>query len=303
MKCSVACLEKSLQMNKPDFISRNNAVRSWSRRVIKSVRNRPDVQVLQLQRKVELLESVTEISTQPRFWTTEFIEALTPHQGKDVDLKRMGSEFDGGYVLPFDLLKTCCGVLSIGVGNNNDVDVELADLGLKVHAWDHTVSGLPVEHQNITFHKTGLGNSKTNTSVISLEHMLETTFPGANTDLVLMLDAEGAEWEALLNCGEDQLKRFAVIGIELHDLGDMILDPEPKLSVLKLLNTYFVPVAIHANNHSATWKLPNLELPDAIEVTYIHRDLLSSGTKQGNCSSKLFSPCCPDLDETSISWI
>ena len=289
-------------MKKPEFIDRNSTLRSWSRRFVFGLRNRPDVQLLQLQRKIEVLEGFTGIAANSPGWIDAFTGALTPVQFSEVPLARLGSEFDGGYVLPIDLIKDLAGVVSVGVGDNNEVDIDLANLGLRVHAWDHTVKNLPTTHKNISFHKVGLGHHSADSSLKTLTEMVESCFPGDDTDLLLMLDAEGAEWQALADCTDEVLNRFGVIAIELHDLGNMILNPDLQLSVLRKLNSMFVPIAIHANNHSALWKIPGLDLPDAIEVTYLNRSFMHHDGETGNCPSELNSPCCPDLGEMQISW-
>ncbi len=130
-----------------------------------------------------------------------------------------------------------------------------------------------------------------------------TSFGAESGDLLLLLDAEGAEWEQLAECDDAILDRFGVIGVELHDLGDLILDPTAKLAVLERLNAMFVPVAVHANNHAAVWSLPGLELPDALEVTYVNRRLQRTDGTVGNCAADLLAPCCPDLPDGALTWI
>lgn len=289
-------------MKKPGWIQPNNPVRAWSRRTVLGLRNRPDVQMIQLRRRIEIMERRSGIVEDSKAWIGRFIEALTPYQFLEFPLERLGSTHDGGYVLPSPDVCKLSGVLSIGVGDNNDVDVVLAESGLQVHAWDHTVSKLPREDSRITFHQVGLGNQGSPSHLLSFDEIVVESFGKDSSGLLLLLDAEGAEWQALSSCEASALERFDVIAIEFHELGDLLIDPDMKLSVLERLGRYFAPVAIHGNNHSAEWKLDDLTLPDALEVTYVRRTLLSSQGKVGNCSKKLFSPCCPDLPEVDVSW-
>jgi len=53
---------------------------------------------------------------------------------RNIPLERVGSAHDGGYVLPAGLPRSVSRVVSIGVGVNNEVDVRLAESGLRVHA-------------------------------------------------------------------------------------------------------------------------------------------------------------------------
>lgn len=290
-------------MKKPAFIKPTNPVRAWSRRIVRGTQGRPDVQILQLQRRIEILEGLTDVSARAGGWVDAFITSLTPYQFAALPLERRGSAYDGGYVLPAGLPKAVTGVVSIGVGDNNDVDVQLAEEGLTVHAWDHTVAGLPTVHNAIAFHRVGLGRPDEDPSLMTLADIVDASFNSQAGDLLLLIDAEGAEWQQLATCPDDTLNRFGVIGIELHDLGDLILDPTEKLAVLQRLNMMFVPVAIHPNNHAAVWTLPGIELPDALEVTYVNRRLVNGGGMVGNCPGSVTAPCCPDLPETTISWV
>ena len=290
-------------MQKFSFISPGNPVRAWSRRLVRGTRNRPDVQLLQLQRRIGLLEDFVDLKAHSRGWIDTLIACLMPLQFAEMPLVRMGSQHDGGYVLPAALSQMVSGVVSIGVGDNNTVDLQLAAAGLRVHAWDHTVAGLPSRHENIVFHQVGLGDSMSNPALRSLAEICDDSFGRGSGHLLLLLDAEGAEWTEIAAASEDTLARFDVIGIEMHDLGDLILDPSRQLPSLTKLHRMFVPVAVHANNHACVWRLPGLDLPDAIEVTYVNRALLTSSGVTANCPVDLTSPCCPDLPEVPISWV
>lgn len=231
-----------------------------------------------------------------------FIAALAPMQHPELGLTRIGSDFDGGYVLPRALVEASHGVVSIGVGDNNEADVALATLGKEVHAWDHTVAGLPVQHSMITFHQVGLGASDASRDLMPLESILTTSFGSDGGDLILLMDAEGAEWSALADVDTRALRRFSVASLELHELGNVLVPGSTILRVLERLREQFVPVAVHANNHAASWRSDGFVLPDALEVTYVRADLLPAGAVRGNCPPSLLAPCCPDIDDIELMW-
>jgi hypothetical protein len=280
-----------------------NPARMWARRLIYGIKQRPDVQILKLQRRIDLLEAIVDVNSRSSSWINEFIATLTPHQFPGLELQRYGSTNDGGYVLPSSLIQQVTGVVSIGVGDNNDVDFALAELGIPVVAWDHTVTALPRDHELITFNPRGVGGGHDNAELIAFDQLVAESFPDGRGDLALLIDAEGAEWPALQSCSLETLERFSVIAIEAHDLGNLILDPDPQIGVLQRLHAIFSPVAVHANNHATVWTLPGLDLPDAIEITYVRGSLFSSAGVEGNCPAHLLAPCCPDLPETRISWM
>lgn len=278
-------------------------IRAWGRRAVHGLRVRPDVQIGRLERRLQVLEQLVELQTSSAHWVAQFKDLLQPQQVVNMPLARFGSANDGGYVLPANIRGLVTGVVSIGVGDNIDADLDLANLGLHVHAWDHTVSGLPSPHERITFHPQGLGVHSTHESLLPLDEIVDNSFGTEGSGLLLLLDAEGAEWQALASATSDTLDRFAVISMELHDLGELIIEASPKLAALANLNSRFVPVAIHANNYCAEWHLPHLTLPDVLEITYVNRQLSRGETTPGNCPSDLLAPCCPDIPEMSLSWL
>ena len=87
---------------------------------------------------------------------------------------------------------TASGVVSIGVGDNNAADVALAEMGLPVHAWDHTVTDVPMKHDNLVFHHAGLGEPASTGSLKSLDWITDASFGTSQGGLVLMMDAEGS---------------------------------------------------------------------------------------------------------------
>jgi len=284
-----------------DAVSPNNALRAWSRRLFFGIRSRPDVQIGQLERRLQILESVLDLETLASSRVRELVDLLRPSQSEDLPLSRIGSVNDGGYVLPLDLILATGGVVSIGVGDNNDADVFFARRGIPVQAWDHTVGSLPVSHPLISFHRQGLGDSPP--LLKTLDDITESSFPRKSRPLTLLLDVEGAEWSALENVSPETLDRFSVISAELHDLGNLLVEPEPILPVLRRIRERFIPIAVHANNYMPTWDLANVRVPDALEVTFVHCELVDGSTlRDGNCNLSLFSPCCPDLPDVELPW-
>lgn len=282
------------------IVGANHPIRSWARRISRSTAARPDVGVEKLQRRLDVLEKFVHLPNQALSSVEEATQLLAPVQFEGLGLERFGSANDGGYVLPSQLATIDTGVISIGVGQNNDCDLELAQRGLRVWAWDHTITKLPRKHSLIEFRKTGLGQG---VSLASLEEIVDASFGSDARELILLLDAEGAEWDALSSAPTYLLNRFKVISIEFHGLGDLLFDPASKMAVLQLLANSFAPIAVHANNHGAIWRIGEFDWPDALEVTYVRRTLASGEEHPGNCSSSLLAPCCADLPDQDIQWL
>lgn len=291
-------------MRARDLVSVSSPFRAWPRRLVYGVRTRPDVQALKLERRIDVLERIAGLDARVAGWSATFVDVMRPYQVAGMPLVRIGSSFDGGYVLPQRLVRETTGIVSVGVGDNNDADVAIVEARggtVRVHAWDHTVDGLPTAHPNITFHRTGLGDGP---GLLPLDAVVADSFGPDARDLMLLVDAEGAEWDALAAADDAVLDRFSVIAAELHDLGDLLVDPTAKLDVLRRLHRGFVPVAVHANNYTPAWTLPGFVLPDAVEVTYVNRRHVDErALRPGNCPAALLAPCCPDLPDVVLPWV
>ena len=280
------------------FLPADNPLRAWPRRILHSTRSRPDVKIIQLERKISLLQDLSGIlSIERHAWLPEFFQLVHPVGFDELPLRRFGSSNDGGYVLPADIAESINGVVSIGIGDNNDVDFELASAGLKVHAWDHTVWRLPRSHSNITFHRNGVGVPNFDPLLMSLETLVHRSFPTDTESLLLLIDVEGAEWEAIDSAPDSVLLQFSTIAVEFHDLGNMFLSPFPQMDVLRRLNQHFIPIVVHPNNYGATWEIGEYTFPDILEVVYINRTLMTGVTPSTVSGNGLTRPCCPDLKE------
>ena len=74
---------------------------------------------------------------------------LKPYQLHNASKLRVGGSEDGGYVMVDDFagIETA---FSLGIGPNVDWDYEIAERGIPVHQFDHTVSGPPRSHTNFS---------------------------------------------------------------------------------------------------------------------------------------------------------
>jgi hypothetical protein len=289
-------------MSRPKIVeSLLNPIRSWIIRLALTNHTVSDVRIAKLERKVEIFEKGNRLNPSDQNWIISFVEALQPRQFTNLPLGRVGSQHDGGYVLPLGLVASGHGVISIGVGDDNVADIELASMGLTVHAWDHTIDALPTAHPNIHFHKIGLGSHSN--SLLTLDEIITTSFGSDPLSITLLLDAEGAEWEALLGASDFALSTISVIAVEFHELGQLLIDPTFQMKTLERMNKHFVPIAIHPNNHGAEWQIGDFILQDVIEVTYVNRSLLTDPGHRSNCPAELLSPCCAELKDSTAVWI
>src|SRR5579862_6742486 len=81
------------------------------------------------------------------------LRMLRPMRAQGIGQIRLGCGGDGGYVLD-DALVGIRDAISIGIGSDVSFDLDLADRGVTVHQYDHTVEGPPATHPNFRFHRT-----------------------------------------------------------------------------------------------------------------------------------------------------
>ena len=98
---------------------------------------------------------------------------LCPKEVKGKTRILLGEIKDGSYVMldDFENIKIA---YSIGINNIIQFDKALADRGIDVYMYDHTINKLPYENDKFHWKKIGLGvNSIKDNNLLSLEEMLK----------------------------------------------------------------------------------------------------------------------------------
>jgi hypothetical protein len=193
------------------------------------------------------------------------------------ELKRFGSENDGGYLLaPFT--NEAHFLLSGGVAGNIDFEKEIASFGIPVHTYDPTVKDLTECKSTIRHHSVALEWEPTQfTKSINLSTALSifTADMIETKDGILKLDIEGSEWGLLEKC-EAQLEFFQQICVEFHDFYRSS-DENFRASALNCLDRILLshtPVSLHSNNYSTLLSFGHAIIADVVEVTFVRTDLL-----------------------------
>lgn len=198
--------------------------------------------------------------------TLEILRLLRPHEVDGLRLVRRGSRYDGGYVLPDWRFRH---VLSFGIGDNADIEVEFAQLGASVQAFDHTIAHFPRDAAPVSWHQVGLA-SESSGNWISLPDALKSY---GGTDQLILMDVEGAEWSALDAMTHESLDLIDCLVIELHHLDRLAFEDHwlRVQSSLTLLLGSFVVVHVHGNNDCPTFRVATVDVPSTMECTFIHK--------------------------------
>ncbi|MGM9107591.1 hypothetical protein ACTFFF_08925, partial [Campylobacter jejuni] len=177
-----------------------------------------------------------------------YLNLIQPLELPLCDLLRIGGYVmynGGGYMSNIDVK-----ALSLGVSDSSPWDLEMAQRGFKVIEYDASIEKCPYNHENIVFHKKFIGNTN-NENTITLAQALKDNNLDESKSNILQCDIENCEWDMLENIDISILnKYFSQVIFEFHGCNPEEQDGfEKRISLLKKINEYFVPIHTHFHNH------------------------------------------------------
>ena len=181
---------------------------------------------------------------------------LQPVALKNCTLKRFGSANDGGYLMCENLIEPLDAAYSYGVGSNDDWGCEVSRrYHVPVHEYDCFDPARPAcNGGNLIFHNQCIGDrtaERASRFFDTLENQMRRNgdAPESGRRVIIKMDIEGAEWDALLAAPDQLLASIPQISMEMHGYDD------PKIvEVLRKLRRHFYLVNLHFNNWSCTAK-------------------------------------------------
>ena len=221
-----------------------------------------------------------------------FVEKFRP---KSVGHKliRMGGKGDGAYLLPDDLfgISAC---FSPGVDVTSTFEEELAEkYHINSYMADFSVDKPPIENKYFHFEKKFLGN-KNDKKFIRLEDWVKNNI-NDNSDLILQMDIEGAEYEVIIDTPSDIFKKFRIMAIEFHCL-DMIFNKNSFKMVEavfdKLCNDFTI-AHIHPNNSRPIICKNSINIPELLEFTFLRNDRVELNDEKLSFPHALDEQCAP----------
>lgn len=224
--------------------------------------------------------------------------APTPHY----PLVRLGSQNDGGYLVPESLLgSSLC--LSAGVSDNWSFESSLlAQYGINSRLCDKDLPGgePPFPLDRIWLDSWSHGDH------LSLSDWIDVAGVANRSDLVLQMDIEGAEWAVLGACELSTLKQFRVLVLELHDV-HLVLDEKWRSRVIDPVLTKVTGVFsvehLHINNSHPPRERGGFFVPPIVEVTLVRRDLVAGRPQcEPHLPHPLDAPCNPHRQEARVPW-
>ena len=209
---------------------------------------------------------------------------------KPLNLIRIGAMSDGGYLVPniLDNIKYC---FSAGIGNISSFEKELSKKYLiKSFMSDGSINEPPEVDENFFFIKKFI-SSRTKDEYITLSDWLINSIgkdKKTNDNKILQMDIEGSEYEVLTYESAETLGLFSIIIIEFHELQNLANRNFLKMfsGNLEKIYKYFSICHVHPNNNCGVIKIGGIEVPGAIEVTFVRNDLI----KKENLLSEIVLP-------------
>ncbi len=221
------------------------------------------------------------------------VRSLTP-QDVGVELIRIGGANDGGYLVPDDLAEIAA-CFSPGVDVTASFEADLMERGIRSFLADYSVDGPPPYLEGCEFTKKFVG-SISSENTISIDDWVNASLPDSDSsDLLLQMDIEGAEYEALLATSSKTLQRFRIIVIEFHRLGELAQRPLfdfVQMTINKILK-YFDVVHLHPNNAGRIKTVNGIEFPVFLEITFLRKDRGHQRIPKQSFPHKLDAPNLP----------
>ncbi len=219
-----------------------------------------------------------------------FLVARFKENYKSLNLIRIGSMSDGGYLVPNMLgnIKYC---FSAGIGNICSFEKELSKkYQIKSFMSDGSINELPEDDENFFFQKKFISSITKNEYITLSDWMLNSIGKDkeVNDDKILQMDIEGSEYEVLTYESAETLGLFSIIIIEFHELQNLANRNFLKMlsGNLEKIYKYFSICHVHPNNYCGVYKIGEIEVPGAIEVTFVRNDLI----KKENLLSEIVLP-------------
>jgi hypothetical protein len=205
----------------------------------------------------------------------EVIAALSLLMPYDIDKPkvRIGAPNDGGYILVDDFSPDQV-VLSYGISTNYVFDRDMAERGHNVYMFDHTIPGINKPSERMHYFKEGVaGQSRPDQNLFSIgDHLQKYEIPGDR--LILKMDVEGAEFDALGSAPDSVLSRFEQITFEVHRVASLGHKEyrRPFVRLFGRLNKLFTLCHVHANNnkgHDDFLFVGGVPVSPILELSYV----------------------------------
>jgi len=196
--------------------------------------------------------------------------------GSCKDFRRFGEHLDGGYLICMDHLAKgdIQAAYSMGI---DDHDLWSKDIytsyDVPVFQYDCTVDKAAQDCDSCSFYKSCLkgedGDGVEDPMNLTLQQVLTKTSKADTPDrsLLMKMDIEGGEWQALGTASDETLRKFRQLVVEFHWLADESQHVQFVSTLRRLKEAGFRIVHLHGNNAAPMYEHGDFRIPDVLEVT------------------------------------
>jgi hypothetical protein len=171
--------------------------------------------------------------------------------------------------------------------------------GINSHQADFSVNGPPGGFVPLSFEKKFIASHDDEINTTLSSWVRRKWEFGLQSDFLLQMDIEGAEFHCLLATPDELLKRFRIVVLELHwteQWTSLFAFPIIEALIKKMLQHYVV-VHFHPNNYAGKVNVSNYEMPRVIELTLLRKDRCGIIEARDEIRHPLDNPCNPDLPD------
>jgi len=191
-------------------------------------------------------------------------------------LTAIGAKGDGSYLFPREMVSEIDGCISPGVGSYSSFENELSkQTSMLTLMLDGSVEEPTMQVKNSIFIKKNLSvQMKSEGNDVTLDWCVETYFNNSKS-LVLQMDIEGDEYPVFLGMKAEVLNRFSVVILELHDINrwkKRDVFNRFYSQAIDILLERFMPIHLHINPFSPSFRLMGMKLPSVVELTLIQKN-------------------------------
>ena len=191
--------------------------------------------------------------------------------GKKRILMGNKSEGDGTYVI-LDDFKDIKIAYSFGISKNIQFDKALADRGIDIFMYDHSITNLPYNNSRFHWFKIGICGKKPHKNLKDLDTLIQENNHTTEKNMILKLDVEHWEWPAINDLNENTLNQFKYILIEYHFFNGDFIESKLYYNVIKKISKTHQPFYVRCNgDRSKIINFGNNRICHIMEVSYIIR--------------------------------
>lgn len=201
----------------------------------------------------------------------ELNKILKPKKSS-VELIRIGSKLDGGYICPTDFKDTEI-LLSFGLGDNVTFEkMYLKQTGKKVIGFDPYVNEIKIKNFTHKLAKVvGTSPSLENRNSSLPELDINSIILSANSqNILLKIDIEGDEYDVIDGLELALLDNVRILVVEFHNISIKYLYGNGKKIFDKLLSRFEI-VHLHANNSVGLARLLETPFFNTVEITFVNK--------------------------------